>query len=173
MKSIFVGFFVAACALTPAFAQTIQDIDTRQQAVADAWEKTPLSVRRVLFVTEKAPIFGAYTERQTNKFKAGEPILTYMEPVGYTWKPTADNALQFGVIVDFLVKTSSGQVLAGKDAMLNYKVVSRSRLQEFMVNTSININGIKPGDYILTFTIHDVNDPSRTTHVDQHFTIVE
>jgi hypothetical protein len=172
MKPILVGLVMAACALTPAFAQTVQDIDARQQAVVEAWEKTPLSIRRIFFVTEKASMYGAYSERKTNKFRAGEPLITYVEPVGYTWKPVADNAFQFGVIVDFSVKTASGQVLGGQDSLLHYNVVNRERVQEFMLNTTINLNGVKPGDYILTLTIHDVNDPSRTTKMDQPFTIV-
>jgi hypothetical protein len=172
MKPIYVGLFVAACALTPAFAQTVQDVDAQQQAVVAAWEKTPLSVRRILFVSEKAPLYGAYTERKTNKFLAGEPILTYMEPVGYTWKPGADNTFHFGVVVDFSVKTTSGEILGGQDGVLKYNIGSHDRLQELMINTTINLNGIKPGDYILTLTLHDVNDPSRTAKMDQHFTIV-
>jgi hypothetical protein len=172
MKPIRVGLFMAACALTPAFAQTVHDIDVRQQAVLEAWAKTPLSVRRILFVTEKAPMYGAYSERKTNKFRAGEPLISYMEPVGYTWKPVADNQFQFGVVVDFSVKTVGGEVLGGQDGLLHYNVVDRDRLQEFMLNTTINLNGFKPGDYILTLTIHDVNDPTRTTKTDQPFTIV-
>ena len=46
MKPIRVGLFMAACAVTPAFAQTVHDIDARQQAVVAAWEQTPLSVRQ-------------------------------------------------------------------------------------------------------------------------------
>jgi hypothetical protein len=172
MKPILVGLVMAACALTPAFAQTVQDIDAQQQAVVKAWEKTPLSVRRIVFVTEKAPMYGAYSERKTNKFRVGEPLISYMEPVGYTWKPVADNEFQFGIIVDFSVKSASGQVLGGQDGLLHYSVVSHERVQEFMLHTTINLNGIKPGDYVLTLTIHDVNDPNRTTKMDQPFTIV-
>jgi hypothetical protein len=163
---------MAACAVTPAFAQTVHDIDARQQAVVEAWEKTPLSTRRVLFVTEKAPLYGAYSERKTNKFGPGEPLITYIEPVGYTWKPVADNQFQFGLVVDFSVKTASGQVLGRQDGFLHYNVVGRERLQEFMLNTTVNLNGFKPGDYILTLTIHDFNDPSRTVKTDQPFTVV-
>ena len=173
MKPIFAGLVMAACALTPAFGQTIQDIDARRQAVVDAWRKTPLSIRRSLLVTAKAPIYGNYDERKTNKFRAGEQILTYMEPVGYTWKPLGDNKFQFGVVVDFVLRTPGGTVLGGKDGFLDYKVVSRAQMQEFMLNIATNFNGIKPGDYVLTFTIHDVNDPKRTTSVDQPITIVQ
>jgi hypothetical protein len=172
MKPIRVGLFMAACAVTPAFAQTVHDIDARQQAVVEAWEKTPLSIRRILFESEKAPMYGAYNERPTNKFRAGEPLITYIEPVGYTWKPVADNKFQFGVVVDFSVKTASGEILGGQDGLLHSNIVDRERLQEFMLNTTINLNGFKPGDYVLTLTIHDANDPSRVTKTDQHFTIV-
>lgn len=41
-----------------------------------------------------------------------------------------------------------------------------------MLNTTLELDEIEPGDYGLTFTMHDVNDPHRTTKVAQRFTIV-
>jgi hypothetical protein len=173
MKTIFAGAIIAACSLTPAFAQTVHEIDAKQQAVVEAWQQTPLSIRTALLVTAKAPMYGAYNERKTNQFRAGEPILMYMEPVGYTWKPVGDNEFQFGMSADFTVKSPNGTILGGQDGFFSVKLDSHARAQELMMNVTIHLNGIKPGDYVLTFLIHDINNPNRTTSVDQAFTIVQ
>src|ERR1700722_1579812 len=73
------------CLLTPAAADsktlipwepasassavTLDDIDALQQAVIDAWSKMPLTVRRVMFVTEKAPLLGAWSKPPDNSVK--------------------------------------------------------------------------------------------------------
>ena len=104
-------------------AVTLEDIDALQQAVTDAWSKMPLTVRRVMFVTEKAPLLGAYTKRPTNVFKAGEKLLTYIELVGYTWKQQG-NMLNFGATVDFVIKGSDGKILGGQE---NFAKLSLAR----------------------------------------------
>lgn len=163
---------MAMAALTPAFGQTVHDIEARQQAVVAAWQQTPLSIRRAMLVTVEAPLYGDYDARPTDKFKSGEPIIEYVEPVGYSWKPVADSKVQFGVVVDLVIKTPGGKILGGKEHFISYKTVSHDRLRELMLNMTVHLTGVPPGDYILTFVIHDINDPTRTTSVDQPITII-
>jgi hypothetical protein len=171
MKPILAGFVLAMAALTPAFGQTVHGIEARQQAVVAAWQQTPLSVRRAMLVAVEAPLFGDYDARPTDKFQSGEPIIEYVEPVGYTWKPAEDGKVQFGVVVDLVVKTPGGKILGGKEHFIRYKAVSHARVQELMLNMTVHLNGLPPGDYILTFVIHDINDLTRTSSVDQPITI--
>ena len=157
-------------ALGPAAAQTLQEIDARQQAVVEAWEKTPLTVRRAVFVTAPAKIYGAFEERPSNSFKGGEPLYTYVEPLGYAWKKQADGTYAFGLTVDFTIKTPKGQVLGGQEKFLNYAQTSRYRNQELMVNMTLNVSGAPPGDYIVTYTLRDAHSP-KTAVIEQAFKI--
>ena len=157
-------------ALKPASTTvTLQDLDRLQQGVIDAWEKMPLLVRRAIFVTEKPQMIGAYSERRSNVFKSGENLLTYIEPVGYTWHRRG-NMFDFGLSADFVVKSADGKILDGKDNFAKVSLSSRTRLQEFMFNLTMSLDGIDPGNYVLEYTLHDQGSDKSVT-VDQPFTI--
>jgi hypothetical protein len=151
-------------------AVTLDDLDTLQQAVIDAWTKMPLTVRRVIFVTEKPPMLGAWSERPTNVFKPGEKLLTYIEPVGYTWKQQGE-MFNFGAIVDFTIKNAEGKILGGQENFAKLSLVSRTKLQEFMLNLTMSLDGVGPGKYILEYKLHDLGS-EKTVVVDQPFEIV-
>ena len=150
-------------------AVTLDDIDELQQAVTDAWTEMPLTVRRAMFVTEKAPLLGAYSKRPTSVFKAGEKLLTYIEPVGYTWRKQGD-MFNFGAIVDFVIKGADGKILGGQENFAKLSLASRVKLQEFMINLTMSIDGITPGKYVLEYTLHDLGS-EKTVVVDQPFEI--
>jgi hypothetical protein len=155
--------------VTISSAVTLDDIDTLQQAVIDAWTEMPLTVRRVIFVTEKAPMVGAYSERPTNVFKAGEKLLTYIEPVGYTWQQQG-KMFNFGAIVDFVVKDADGKILGGQENFAKLALASRTKLQEFMLNLTMSLDGIAPGKYVLEYKLHDLGG-KKIVVVDQPFEI--
>jgi hypothetical protein len=150
-------------------AVTLDDLDTLRQAVIDAWTEMPLTVRRVMFVTEKAPVLGAYSKRPTNVFNVGEKLLTYIEPVGYTWKQQGD-MFSFGVNVDFVIKGADGKILGGQENFAKLSLASRAKLQEFMINLTMSLDGITPGKYVLEYKLHDLGG-EKTVVVDQPFEI--
>jgi len=154
---------------TASSAVTLDDIDALQQAVIDAWSKMPLTVRRVMFVTEKAPLLGAWSKRPTNVFKAGEKLLTYIELVGYTWKQQG-SMLNFGATVDFVIKSPDGKILGGQENFAKLSLASRIKLQEFMINLTMSLDGIAPGKYVIEYTLHDLGG-EKVVVVDQPFEI--
>lgn len=155
--------------VAPAGAQTLRDIEAREAELNAAWEKTPLTVRRVMFVTEKPALFGGYTERPTNVFKPGEIILTYIEPIGFSWTP-GQGGFGFGVVVDFRVKTQDGKILGGQEKLLTLAQASRSKVHELMINIDLTLTGAEPGDYVLEYTLHDPGN-GRTATTEQAFRI--
>lgn len=160
---------LAAC--TPAAAQTLADIERAEAGVVSAWEKAPLGVRRAIFVQERPKLFGAYAERPTNVFRRGEPLLTYAEPIGYSWTPVPDG-FRFGVTLDFLVKSRDGKVLGGQEKFLTFSQTSQAKVRELMLNVDLNLTGAPPGDYVLHYVLHDVGS-GRTAAIEQPFRIVE
>jgi hypothetical protein len=156
----------------PANATTsIKDIDLLQRDVVNAWEKMPLTVRRVIFVTEKPKMLGAYSERPSNVFKTGEKLLTYIEPVGYTWTKRG-NMFDFGLSADFILKSVDGKILAGQENFAKVSLSSRTKLQEFMFNLTMSLDGADPGEYVLEYKLHDEGSDKSVT-VNQPFTIEE
>jgi hypothetical protein len=150
---------------------SIKDIDALQLAVVDAWEKMPLVVRRAVFVTEKPPVIGAWSERPSNVFKAGDAMITYVEPVGYTWKPRGD-LFDFGLSADVVIKSPDGKILGGQENFAHVSFSNRIKLQEFMLNLTMSANGLEPGKYVLEYKLHDQGSDKVATFA-QPFTIAE
>jgi hypothetical protein len=155
----------------PAAANPLKDIDALRKAVTDAWQTMPLAVQHAMFVTEKAQITGAWSERPSNVFKPGEKLLTYVEPVGYTWKPRGD-MFDFGVSTDVVVKSVDGKVVGGQEGFSKVTLSSHTKLHEFMLNLTMSVDGIPPGQYVLEYKLHDLGSDKVATFA-QPFTISE
>jgi len=138
------------------FAQSLADIDKHDAAAVDAWLKTPLTIRRAVFVSEPPDGFGMYAPRASSTFKPGEKLFIYAEPVGYGWKDVGDGLFEFGFTVDFLIKSPDGKILTGKDAFAKVTKQSHVRNREFDVSLNLDVTGAEPGDYVLEYKLHDI-----------------
>lgn len=150
-------------------AQTLGDIEAKEAELNAAWEKTPLTIRRVIFVNERPAIFGAYTERSSSSFKTGEVLLTYLEPVGFSWTPGPDG-FRFGVEVDFRIRQPDGTMLGAQEKLLTLSQASRAKVHELMINIDLTLTGAAPGSYVLEYTIHDTGN-GKTATTSQSFQI--
>jgi hypothetical protein len=145
-----------------SFAQSVPELDKREAALVEAWEKMPLTVRRALFETDRAEGFGQYKERTSNVFKPGEKLVAYVEPAGYGWKEAGPGEFEFGFNVDFLLKSPDGKVLGGQENFANLALKSHARNREFMLNLTMNVSGAPPGDYVLEYKLRDVTGDKST-----------
>ncbi len=158
-----VALLLALGTLAPvANAQTIEEIDRREAAVLDAWEKAPLSVRRAVYVAERPGGFGMYTARANNVFHTGEALVVYAEPVGYGWKEIGKGNYEFGFAVDFMIKQPDGKILAGKQDFAKLVKQSHVRNREFMLTLTLDVSGADPGDYVLEYKLRDVTGNKST-----------
>ena len=122
-------FFVFALLLgiNAAHPQSLEEVDHRQAALIEAWQKTPLTIRRALFLKGEPRGFGLYDEHPSNEFKKGEKIIAYAEPVGYGWKETGNGLFELGFVVDFLIKAKDGEILAGKENFMRIATESHTQ----------------------------------------------
>lgn len=154
-----------------ANAQSLADIERAEAAVIAAWEQTPLLFRRTIFVTE-ANGYGAYKERADARFKPGEPLLVYSEPVGYAWKDNGDGTFSFGFDVDLLLKTSSGEIVGGQENFQQLVLTSRAKNREFMLTLTLTLTGAPAGDYVVEYRTRDAFG-SKVGTISLPFTIAE
>ena len=150
-------------------APTLKDIDALERALTDAWTAMPLTQRHALFVANRPTLYGGYEERSSSVFAPGEKLVTYVEPVGYTWT-AVEGGYRFGITMDFAVKTRDGTILAGKDAFQAFTFTSHFRNREVFVNVTMALDGLNPGDYLLVYTLHD-NGSAKASSFSQPFTI--
>lgn len=140
----------------------LQQLDTLQKAVTDAWERMPLTTRRAIFVSSKPLSYGSWVQRPSSVFKPGEEFLVYVEPVGYAWKPNGDS-FDFGIAGDLILKSPDGKVLGGQENFIRADFSSRTKMQELMLNITVSLDGIDPGSYVMKFKIRDVQSDKATT----------
>jgi len=139
--------FAMLLSIGAARAQSLEEIDRRQAAMIEAWQKTPLTIRRALFINGEPRGFGLYQERGSKEFKHGEKIVVYAEPVGYGWKDAGKGMFELGFVVDFLIKSRDGEVLATE---------THTRNLEFMVVLTLNMSSAPAGDYVVEYKLHDI-----------------
>ena len=155
-----------------AQAQTLQEIDKRDAGVLEAWNATPLTIRRVLFAEGHPEGFGQYVERANNTFKKGDTLVTYAEPVGYGFKDAGGGVYQFGFNVTFQVKTPDGTVISNQDKPIEIGLKSHARNREFNVLLNLNLGDITPGNYVIEYRLADLAS-SKTASFSQQFKIAE
>ena len=143
-------------------AQSLEEIDRRQAAMIEAWEKTPLTIRRALFINGEPRGFGLYQERGSKEFKHGEKIVVYAEPVGYGWKDLGKGMFELGFVVDFLIKSRDGKILE-KENFMRIATETHTRNLEFMVILTLNMSSAPAGDYVVEYKLHDIASDKTTT----------
>ena len=123
--------------------------------IKERQERDRETVRRSILTTEKASSFGSYRARETNVFAPGEPVVIYLEPVGYSWTPNPDGTYGIGIVADYELVRRSGEILGGQKGVLEQSFTSRSRVREFFVTFTGTFTGLPAGAYTLIFTLHD------------------
>ncbi len=168
---------LAGAALTLVFdcqfacGQSLDEIDKRDAAVREAWEKTPFSLRNAFLVAEAPQAFGAYTPRSPAPFKAGEQMIVYAEPVGFVWKSIEGAQYQFGFTVDLIVKTAAGKTILEKDNFGKMMFESRVRNRELFLKLTVDLTGADPGNYLLDFRVHDAEGENKIATIELPITM--
>jgi hypothetical protein len=141
-----------------------------QDAVANAWQNMPLTQRKIAFVTADPTSYGSYDERPSNVFKLGEKIITYVEPIGFTWVKNSDSTFSYGLSADMFIKTFDGKILGGQEKVVDLVKNSHVRNQELMLVLSLSLNDADPGDYVIEYTLHDAQS-NKTSKFSKNLTL--
>jgi hypothetical protein len=152
-----------------AYGQSLHEIEKRDEAVRQAWQKTPFTMRRALFVTGKPEGFGMYTPRSPAPFKAGEQLVVYAEPLAYGWKSVEGDQYEFGFTVDFVLKTTGGKIIGGQDKFADLVFKSRTQNREIFLKLDLDLTGASPGNYLLDLRVHD-SEADKTAMIELPFT---
>jgi hypothetical protein len=172
MKRLLPFALAAALAVAPpAMGQSLDALIAAEQAVAAAWDATPLAFRKVLFASN-IEAYGVYTEKEGAVFAPGEPVVIYAEPVGYGYRTNADGTFSFGFNFDLVVKTDDGEIVAGKDDFANTELVSKVQNREFLVSLTLTLNEAPAGNYVLEYLAQDIASDETAT-IALPFTISE
>jgi hypothetical protein len=173
MLRLATAFAIALLALAPlpAAAQDLAAIEAAEKALDAAWEATPLSFRKVLLASEVIG-YGAYVERTDARFRVGNELLVYAEPVGYGYKANADGTNTLGYRADVRIKTAGGELVLEQNDAATVEVTSHARNREFYLTFSLNLTGAPAGEYVLEYVVQDIASDETAT-ISMPFSIVE
>ena len=135
------------------------------------WEKSPLLLTNVKFVTSDSSSYGIYTPRTTEEFALGEVIFLYLEPVGQILKRNERGQLDFGFRADFVLEDESGKVLGGQNDFVNPSFTSWNFNTEIALTFNFTFTGLQAGKYKIVLTVKDVQS-AKTATVNKIFAIV-
>lgn len=150
---------------------TIGALNALDEAAEAIWEKSPLVFRKVLFV-EDADGFGVYRPRASSVFKVGEPLIVYVEPVGFGYGKHPLGGNEINLVSDFVLAGENGGALLSRDDFLNVTLASLYRNREFQMKLTVNLTGLPPGKYVAKFHVRDANS-SKSGDFELPFEMVE
>lgn len=142
-----------------------------RQAVGDFSQTLPFSIGKAVFISKEPAGYAMYEPKDGTVFKTGEAIVSYVEPVGLTWKQAAvKDKLETRFTVDFDILNPAGKVLAGQKAFGDFTFTGYLKNQEIYSTLTIDVSGAPAGDYVLRFRFNDINS-GKTATIDQPFKI--
>lgn len=142
-----------------------------RQAVGDFSQTLPFSIGKAVFISKEPAGFAMYEPKDGTVFKTGEAIVSYVEPVGLTWKQAAvKDKLETRFTVDFDILNPAGKILAGQKAFGDFTFTGYLKNQEIYSTLTIDVSGAPAGDYVLRFHFNDINS-GKTATIDQPFKI--
>ncbi|KQS88465.1 MULTISPECIES: hypothetical protein [unclassified Rhizobium] len=155
-----------------AAGDTVGAHNLLRSAASDFSAKLPFSIAKAVFVKASPDGYARYDLRDGSSFKPGEKLISYIEPIGLSWKPApAGSKKQSHFSVDMDILSITGEQLASQKAIGEYTFASLVPNQEIYATLTTDVSGGAAGDYILRFRFNDLNNGKSTT-VDQKFTIL-
>lgn len=171
-KSLLRMTFVAALAPTLALAGPLADAARKAEEQAAAGDTVgahntirdafgafaatlPFSIGKAVFVSAAPEGYGMYAARPEASFKVGEALISYVEPVGLTWRPGDGGLLESHFTVDLELLDPKGTVLAEQKAFGSFDFKGSVRNQEVFAKLTLNLTGPPVGDYVLRYRFRD------------------
>ncbi len=134
-----------------------------EAALETIWQQVPLHLGQAVYLQKPPQAYGIYTPRPNHRYPTkGEPVLIYLEPVGYRVKANPDGSKTFGVSLDIALTDPKGKVLWGKEGFLRKELTSRHFIREFYLLVTLTLSSAPAGDYFVTLRVNDLNANQQT-----------
>lgn len=138
-------------------------------ATEDFWQASPLQMRVATFV-ESVEGFGDYRPLAEAAFRTGDTLKIYLEPVGYGFSQEG-GSFRATLAADIEVKTPGGLVFGQATDFARLTWSSKEKLRQVHATIASPLPALKPGDYVLSLTLRDLNS-AKTATLDLPFKVV-
>lgn len=144
--------------------------DALREAFGTFSSTLPFSIGKATFVTDPPEGYGMYTPRENTVYKPGEPLMSYIEPVGLSWRPIEGGKVEALFTVDLELLNDKGDTLAEQKAFGSFTFRGFVRNQEVFAKLTLSVEGPPTGNYVLRYRFRDVISGAVALS-DQKFTI--
>ncbi len=171
---------LAMAGAVPSFSQTLPPelsadealakLDRLDGEIAKVWASSPLAFRHVS-VVNSAEGFGDFERREGKTFKAGDTLMVYVEPIGFTYVLKNDR-YSFALSADLAIENDAGQIISKGEDIFLIDDSSRVQIREFHMVLSVKVPQFKAGGYKAVYQVRDMNS-GKTGSFTVAFTIGE
>ncbi|MGD8561137.1 MAG: hypothetical protein PVG03_01315 [Desulfarculaceae bacterium] len=127
------------------------------QAAAEAFKRLPFKALNVHLVAAPPSGFGRYLPRVDNVYRPGEPLILYMEPVGFKVIENQKNGLyRFSLTADFNLVDAWGMVVSGRRSVGRFGGESRQFPDRYPLTFTYNLAGLPAGEYRFETILRDL-----------------
>lgn len=135
-----------------------------REAIAQAWKQLPFTAIEVHLVAAPPTGFGQFLPRVDNVYRPSEPLILYMEPVGFTVKYNAEKQTwYFQLAADFNLVDAWGRVVSGRRDFGRFGGETRHFPDRFPLTFTYSLSGLPPGDYKVETVLRDLLGKKRHT----------
>jgi hypothetical protein len=128
-----------------------------RRAVAAAWRKLPFTAIEVHLVAAPPTGFGEYIPRVDNVYRPGEPLILYLEPVGYTVRYDPEQQVyRYSLAADFNLVDAWGRVVSGRRNFGRFQGQSRHFPDRLPLTFTYSLAGLPPGEYRVETVLRDL-----------------
>lgn len=128
-----------------------------RQALAAAWQRLPFSVTRVSLTAAMPAGFGQYIARVDNIYRPSEPLIIYMEPVGFKVRHDVKaGTYAYNLAADFNLVDAWGRVVGGRRDFGRFAEETRHFPDRFPLIFTYSLGGLPPGEYRVETTVRDI-----------------
>ena len=127
-----------------------------RQAMAAAWGRLPFTAINVNLLAAPLTSFGQYIPRVDNVYRPGEPLILYLEPVGFALRHDAEKGTwYFSISADFNLIDAWGHVVSGRRDFGRFEGETRHFPDRFPLSFTYSLSGLPPGEFRLETTLRD------------------
>jgi hypothetical protein len=132
-----------------------QSLQALRQAIAALWPRLPLGVGQWRFLQDVPTPEGSYQVREDKPFAAGEPVILYLEPIGFTVREE-DGLYNYHLVIDFNMVDAWGHVVGGRRQFSALQGPALTFPDHLYVVISYSLLGLTPGEYRIETTLRDM-----------------
>lgn len=121
-----------------------------------AFDALPFTAINASLVAAPPDGYGRYIPRVDNVYRPGEPLVIYMEPVGYkVVRKSGDGAYEYNIVADFNLVDAWGTVVGGRRGFGRFKGESHRFPDRLPLTFTYSLAGLPPGRYRVETILHD------------------